>query len=59
MFPVKTDNTSYTPTSKFTSNNLFWRVQMYDDDGIPGPSVDGRLENNAEPLYLPMIVSIQ
>ena len=55
--PAKTDNTSYTPTSKFTSESFFWRVQMFDDDGVPGPSVNGRLEGDIGPLYLPMIVS--
>ena len=53
--PAKTDNTSYTPTDRFNTTDLFWRVQMFDDDGIPGPSVDGRLAGDTNPLFLPMI----
>jgi len=56
--PARTDNASFTPMTKLTPSNLYWRVQMFDDDGVPGPSVDGRLAENTEPLYLPLISNV-
>ncbi len=34
---VLTDNTSYTPTAAMKAAQYYWRVQMFDDDGRPGP----------------------
>ncbi len=59
--PAKTDAASYTPAAKLSGDNLYWRVQMLDDDGAPGPAVDGRLSmgdgapGGTSGLYLPMI----
>lgn len=59
---AETDNTKYTPTKALASKEYFWRVRMYDQDGKPGPFVNGRVQvgpgqstglENA--LYLPLI----
>ncbi|MEX1019948.1 MAG: hypothetical protein WDZ49_09835, partial [Litorilinea sp.] len=38
---VRTDNTRYTPVTNLTETDYFWRVQMFDADGVAGPTVDG------------------
>lgn len=66
---VKTDSTRYTPTKSLSLSQLFWRVQMFDNNGIPGPAVDGKIEGgddgggggggggNDDPIqvYMPML----
>lgn len=50
---IKTDNTSYVPTSKPDDDDFYWRVRMYDDDNNPGPYVVGRVTAISYDVYLP------
>jgi hypothetical protein len=49
----RTENTRFVPATKLTGSTLYWRVQMFDANGIPGPTVDGIFSNNI--IYLPVI----
>lgn len=50
-----TDNASHTPTGKLLKSNYYWRVQMYDIDGNPGPFEVGRVRVGSI-AYLPLVV---
>ncbi|MBX3014633.1 MAG: hypothetical protein KF832_24145 [Caldilineaceae bacterium] len=59
---AETDSTSYTPTRALTDAEYYWRVRMYDQDGKPGPFVNGRLQLDSDlvfdadhTLYLPLV----
>ncbi|MEZ4862556.1 MAG: SdrD B-like domain-containing protein [Caldilineaceae bacterium] len=41
---ISTDSTKYTPTSRFTKEEYFWRVRIYDKDRRPGPFETGRIK---------------
>jgi hypothetical protein len=50
-----TDNTTFTPVTNLGNSVYFWRVQMIDVDGQPGPFTVGRLRIGNQ-VYLPVIV---
>ena len=50
---VTTDNTSYTPVTAISYDNVFWRVQMFDLDRVAGPFEVGRLSIGFK-VFLPM-----
>jgi hypothetical protein len=63
---VTTDNTRYTPTTNLANGtdgaatNYFWRVQMFDADGIAGPTVNGWAivpvaEVDQHRIFIPMV----
>jgi hypothetical protein len=56
---VTTDNTRYTHTESFKPGDYYWRVQMVDNDGKPGPTVPGRFSQgpaDGPGLYMPFIM---
>jgi hypothetical protein len=52
---VTTDNTRYTPITKLPTANYYWRVQIDDADGNPGPFEVGRVRIGST-VYLPVVM---
>ena len=52
---VNTDDTRYTPTNNLKESDYFWRVAIYDDDGKPGPYIEGRVLYSDYYVYLPFL----
>jgi hypothetical protein len=53
---VYTDNSTYTPTAALKTGYYYWRVQMYDDDGKPGPELRGNFQYGWK-IQLPIVHS--
>ncbi|MBK8047263.1 MAG: hypothetical protein IPK16_09165 [Anaerolineales bacterium] len=47
-----TVNTAYTPTSAFNNGFYFWRVRMFDQDRVAGPTMIGRFNLGYE-IFMP------
>ena len=51
-----TDNARYTPVKAMPAGDYYWRVQMYDDDDIPGSRfATGRITVGSK-VYLPICI---
>jgi hypothetical protein len=62
---VTTDNTRYTHTDSFKPGEYYWRVQMIDRDGKPGPTIPGRFSQgpdtpgnpDAPAVFIPFVLA--
>jgi hypothetical protein len=55
---VTTENTRYTHTGKLETGDYYWRVQMVDKDGKPGPTIPGRFSQGAGDspgVFMPLV----
>lgn len=59
---TNTVNTRFTPLDALEAAEYFWRVQMVDQDGKPGPQIDGRVATSPQSeleraVFLPLVHS--
>jgi hypothetical protein len=60
---VSTDNTRYTHVDKLEPGEYYWRVQMVDQDGKPGPTIPGRFSQgpgtpgDIPSVFMPLVLA--